>query len=761
MMILLLQAVSCPDSHSQLLANTNDVFCAISPEALRFMAPSTFAMAQLLGKVARARTPATDQFLNKQRASYFKELSLASTNPLEAVPLRLRSGVELLNSGDSFAALKEFGGVAKDFEDAEKRITGLSERFRLDIYFHAALAYLRIGEQENCLLDHNTQSCLFPIRGQGVYKQQGPSRKGVDILLRYLEAAPDDLRARWLLNIAFMTVGEYPDKVPAKWLIPPNLFVSDYDIKTFPDIAPFLGLDVNDLAGGTVAEDFDGDGYIDLLISEFSLSGQMHYFHNNGNGSFSDKTVEAGLAGLPGGLNLIQGDYNNDGLPDVLVLRGGWQYAAGAIPDSLLRNDGKGHFTDVTEQAGLINYAPNQTAVWLDFNGDGLLDIYFGYESTQGDSHPCQLFRNNGDGTFTDCAAAAGVDNIGYVKAVVSGDFNNDGRPDLYLSRHGQPNILFRNDGPKDTNLGAKSDWKFTDVSLAAGVTEPIDSFPAWFFDYDNDGWEDIFVCGYTRKDVGEIAADYLGLPTTAEKMKLYHNNHDGTFTDRSKQAHLSHVVYAMGANFGDFDNDGWLDFYLGTGDPNLTTLAPNRAFRNSGGVEFQDVTTSGGFGHLQKGHGVSFADFDNDGDQDIYHSVGGAYEGDAYRNVLFENPGHGNHWLKLKLVGERSNRVALGARIKVITTENGRDRQICRTVSSGGSFGCNPLMQEIGLGKASAIQRVEVFWPATGQTQVLTNLTLDQRYRIRENAKAAEEWKLQRFLFVKTTPQPMIHSAK
>jgi hypothetical protein len=723
--------------------STNDSYCTISPEALKYVSPGTLKMAELLGKLARERDPRIDPFSNSKRAEYFHGEWLTATDPGDKIILRLKYADELLNAGDPTTALAEYAGTRKDFLNNPG---GLDSRMHGEIQFKAAVAYLRFGEQENCINDHGAQSCIFPIGGGGVYKHQEASREAIKVLESHLKGNPRDLRARWLLNIAYMTMGEYPGKVPGQWLIPTNTFASDYDIKTFHDIAPELGLDTNDKAGGTVAEDFDGDGFIDILTSEWSLTGPMHYFHNNGDGTFTDRTMEAGLAGLVGGLNLIQGDYNNDGLPDVLVLRGGWQFQAGNVPDSLLRNDGHGHFTDVTEEAGLINYAPNQTAVWLDFNGDGKLDIFFGYESAGTNIHACQLFRNNGDGTFTDCADAAGVAKVGMVKAVVSGDFNNDGRPDLYLSLHNQPNVLFRNDGPQKTGLGARSEWKFTDVTEKAGVREPIASFPAWFFDYDNDGWEDIFVCGYTRKNVGEVAADYLGQRTTAEKTKLYHNNHDGTFSDVTKEAHLNHVIYAMGSNFGDFDNDGWLDFYLGTGDPDLSTLTPNRAFRNAEGKFFQDVTTSGGLGHLQKGHGVSFADFDNDGDQDIYHSVGGAYEGDAYRNVLFENPGHGNHWIKLKLEGRQSNRVAIGARIKIITEEAGKERQICRTVGSGGSFGANPLMQDIGLGQATKIKRAEIFWPATGKTQVIENLRLDDRYRVVEGEDQPTEWPISSF---------------
>jgi hypothetical protein len=193
-----------------------------------------------------------------------------------------------------------------------------------------------------------------------------------------------------------------------------------------------------------------------------------------------------------------------------------------------------------------------------------------------------------------------------------------------------------------------------------------------------------------------------------------------------------------MGANFGDLDNDGWLDFYLGTGNPDLRTLVPNKMFRNAAGESFQDVTTSGGFGHLQKGHAIAFADLDHDGDQDVYANMGGAFTGDVYRNALFENPGHGNRWLKLKLEGVTSNRSAIGARIKVVAMTPAGERTIHRTVSTGGSFGANPLRQEIGLGNATAIQRVEILWPTTGKRQVLEGLQPDHGYHVKEDANTA-----------------------
>jgi hypothetical protein len=512
-------------------------------------------------------------------------------------------------------------------------------------------------------------------------------------------------------------------------------------------VAGELGLDEPmKLSGGSIMEDFDGDGNLDVMCSSIGFQEQLRLFHNNGDGSFTERTAEAGLVGEFGGINLIQTDYNNDGFPDILVLRGGWMGTGGHFPKSLLRNNGDGTFEDVTEAAGLLSLNPCQTAVWFDYDNDGWLDVFFGNESNGPDRNRCELFHNNGDGTFTERGVESGVGFSGFVKGVCSADFNHDGRPDLFLSVLGGPNVLFRNDGPASTNANGKVVWKFTDVAKEAGVTEPLFSFPCWFFDYDNDGWDDLFVSGYHIKDVGDICADYLGLPTDAERARLYHNNHDGTFKDVTKEMGLYHVLHAMGSNFGDLDNDGFLDFYLGTGDPDFATIIPNRMFRNDGGKRFQDVTTSGGFGNLQKGHGVSFGDIDNDGDQDIFENMGGAVTGDVYHNVLYENPGHGNHWITLKLEGVQSNRAAIGARIRVVVTSAAGEHSYYKTVGTGGSFGASPLRQEIGLGQAQSIARVEIFWPRTGKTQIVRPPAMDKFYKVREDQSEAMPWELKTF---------------
>ena len=699
---------------------------------------STRRMVALLQKITHEADPMLNPFRCAENVAGLRVLIARATDSAELLRLKIQLALQELQAGDPEEALKENEDIERLMKQVHITATITAyDQMLPELMMAKAMCYLRLGEQENCLVNHNADSCLFPIQGGGVHLLPRGSRGAVAELTEMLGKFPGDLRARWLLNIAYMTLGEYPDKVPAKWLIDPKLLASDYDIKRFPDVAGNVGLDVDDLSGGVVVEDFDNDGFLDLMVSGWGLNSQLRLFHNNGDGTFTERTEPAGLIGETGGLNLIQCDYNNDGFMDVLVLRGAWLATEGAYPSSLLRNNGDGTFTDVTEEAGLMSLHPTNSAVWFDYDGDGWLDLFIANESRDlrdENVNPCELFHNNGDGTFTAVSKKCGVDFVGFFKAVVSADFNNDGRPDLFLSRLDGCPMLLRNDGPAGPDRSAGAPWKFTDVAEAAGVTEPSAAFACWFWDYNNDGWPDLMVSGFRIQDVGDVAADYLGRPHAGVRAKLYRNNGDGTFADVSRECGVNKLLVTMGNNFGDLDNDGWLDFYVGTGNPDLTTLVPNRMFRNDGGKRFQDVTTSGGFGQLQKGHGIAFADINNDGEQDIFSKLGGAVEGDHYPSQLFANPGHGNNWLKLKLEGVKTNRAAIGARIKVVVQNDDGERAIYLTVGSGGNFGAKPMRQEFGLGQARIIKRAEIFWPVTGITQVVTGLEINHLYRIRED---------------------------
>ena len=594
--------------------------------------------------------------------------------------------------------------------------------------FRLGVTYLRMGETENCLLNPAATSCILPIRGEAIHTRQNGSRQAItafsDVLKMRTGIPALDLATRWLLNIAYMTIGEYPDKVPTGYLIPPRSFESEEEIPRFRNIAGEIGLDMFNVAGSAVADDFDGDGSLDLLVTTADTRGQLRVYRHT-NGRFVERTEQAGLLGMPGGLNLVQADYDNDNDVDVLVLRGGWLEQHGRYPKSLLRNNGDGTFTDVTFAAGLARvHFPTQTASWADYDNDGDLDLYVGNESSASIAAPSQLFRNDGHGVFTDEAASAGVLNNRYAKAVVWGDYNGDRWPDIYVSNYKGANRLYRNN----------ANGTFTDEAEALRVTQPITSFPAWFWDVDNDGVLDIYVAAYAA-EIADLAASALGLPITTELAKLYRGTGKGGFEDVSGRFNLKRPNAPMGSNFGDLDNDGYLDFYLGTGYPRIQNLMPNVMYRNRRGRGFADVSTSGGFAHLQKGHGVVFADFDHDGDQDIFEEMGGAFPGDKAHNVFYENPGFGNHWLMLKLVGVWSNRSAIGARIHAEIIEDGARRSVYKHVNSGGTFGANPLRQTIGLGKASRIEVLEVFWPTTGETQTWTNVRADQAIEIVEGA--------------------------
>src|SRR5205823_6641945 len=185
----------------------------------------------------------------------------------------------------------------------------------------------------------------------------------------------------------------------------------------------------------------------------------------------------------------------------------------------------------------------------------------------------------------------------------------------------------------------------------------PIQGFACWFWDYDNDGRLDLYVNPYGGR-LSEVVRSHLGLPTSGERPRLYRNV-GGGFRDVTAEAGLDRVLLPMGSNFGDIDNDGFLDIYLGTGKPPYSYLLPNVLFKNVDGRRFEDITTSSGTGHLQKGHGVAFADWDRDGDCDLFLESGGATPGDKASNVLFQNPGHGRRWLNVKLVGVTTNRAA------------------------------------------------------------------------------------------------------
>jgi hypothetical protein len=586
------------------------------------------------------------------------------------------------------------------------------------IFFQGVTA-MRIGENDNCIMCRGESSCILPISKAAIHTKPDGSRLAIKHFTEYLELFPDDLGVLWLLNLAHMTLGEYPDKVNPRFRLDlDRFFHSEFDIGKFRDVGDLVGVNRYNQAGGAIMEDFDNDGLLDLAVTSWDPTQSMVYYRNKGDATFEDRSEQAGITNQLGGLVCYQTDYDNDGFMDIFIPRGAW--LNWPVRPSLLRNTGAGVFKDVTKEAGLMDPVNSHTASWGDYDNDGWLDLFIGCEKQTN-----RLYHNKGNGTFEEVAAKAGVqgDPSRFCKGSAWIDYDNDNYPDLYLNNMNDVGRLYHNDRT----------GRFTEVTSPMGIDGPHVGFSCWAWDFNNDGWLDIFATCVDRS-LDAVVKGILGRPPGRHYGRLYRNREGTGFEEMTTEAGLDLVFAPMGTNFADFDNDGWLDFYLGTGEPSLATLVPNRMFKNVDGKRFAEITASSGTGHLQKGHAVACGDWDRDGDVDMFVETGGAVNGDRYHNVLFQNPGQGNHWLTIKLVGKKTNRAAIGARIKLVTTGE-KPLTVHRHVSSGSSFGANTLQQTIGLSKARQVAVLEIHWPASGTTQVFRDIPADQAIEVTELA--------------------------
>ncbi|HJO05024.1 MAG TPA: VCBS repeat-containing protein, partial [Acidobacteriota bacterium] len=595
--------------------------------------------------------------------------SADSTSPVERAAALSKFG--------AFELTTDLEGGIERLEQAWGLLPGLSGQERATvgpaISFWMAVGNLRQAMSSNCVELRIDAACVLAAGPAGRHRELASTEAALGHLVRLLRnIRPQHAlhsAAKWLANIAYMQLGRYPGGVPEGLAISPTVFETDEGFPRFENVAAAAGLDTYDHAGGAIVDDFDNDGYLDVVSSTQDSNELLSFFRNQGDGSFAELTESANLVGIFGGLNINQADYDNDGDLDILVLRGAWLQADGLIPNSLLRNNGDLTFTDVTFDAGLAdaNY-PTQTAAWADYDNDGDLDLFVGNESTDEQVSPSQLFRNDGRGSFEDVAEQAGVLNLRPAKGVAWGDYDGDRFPDLYVANLDGDNRLYRNN----------RDNTFTDVAPELGVTRPVAGFSTWFWDVDNNGTLDLLVnnygvpLGYRGPRVSPAVASLMGEVQAIKIPRLYLGDGGSSFREAAAPYGIDQSTLPMGSNYGDLDNDGYLDYFLGTGYPGYEALLPNVMYRNVGGKRFANVTYAGGFGHLAKGHAVAFADIDNDGDQDVFQQLGGFYPDDAYFNALYENPSFGNHWITVKLVGTQSNRAAIGARIRLEVEEDG-----------------------------------------------------------------------------------------
>ena len=493
---------------------------------------------------------------------------------------------------------------------------------------------------------------------------------------------------------------------------------------------------------GVCVADFDADGFPDIYfvngrdLYSRGISVRNALYRNNGDGTFTDVSEAAGVPGTGYGLGCVWGDYDNDGFPDLYVT----QYGRNV----LYHNNGNGTFADVTDKAGMagteFGTLFHSGSTFFDYDRDGRLDLYVGGYVDLGPDNPrycvisgvrtsCPpsaykgtpdiLYHNNGDGTFTNVTKAARIyEPKGKNLAVGAADYDNDGWPDLFVANDGLNAFLYHNEGNgKFDEIGT-----ITGMGLTARGTV-MAAMCISLGDYDNDGWLDLFITDFQKN------SDHL-----------WHNDGKGSFDEVSDQAGITvptREVLSFGGGFFDYDNDGWLDLFIANGHvyPEVEQVSPdvhfkqiNSLFHNEGNGKFAETTKIAGSGFQTPyvGRGVAFADFDNDGFMDVL--VGN--NGDPPL-LLHNGGGNGNHFLNFKLVGTKSNRDAMGARIRVLA---GGLSQI-REIAGGGSYlSQSDLRAHFGLGKATKAETVEVKWPS-GLRQVFHDVDADRFYQIQEGS--------------------------
>ncbi len=532
----------------------------------------------------------------------------------------------------------------------------------------------------------------------------------------------------------------------------------------FVDVAKEAGLNVANVWGsdtnkryiieakgsGIAFFDYDNDGWLDIYLTNGSRLGETwpegkaptsQLYKNNRDGTFTNVTEKSGLARTGWHTGVCVGDYDNDGWDDLFCAFWGHNI--------LFHNNGDGTFTDVTRKAGLHNEEIRWGAgcTFLDYDRDGHLDLFLcnyikldpaqtprpqppaqcqwkgipvmcGPRGLTGDSNV--LYHNNGDGTFTDVSAKAGILKPGprYSISAVSYDFDNDGWPDIYVAVDSEPSIMFRNN----------HDGTFTDIAMIAGCAYSEDGHEQAgmglaIADYDCDGWFDIFKTNF---------AD--------DTCNLYHNNGDGTFSDVafSTGVGINNRYVAWGCGFVDYDNDGWQDIIQVNGhvypqidshDIGQTYKNPRLVYKNLGNGHFKDVSADMGPGineHFSS-RGAAFGDYDNDGDVDVLVLNLGDNP-----SLLRNDGGNKQNWIKIKLIGTTCNRTAIGARARVLT---GKHAQIDEVHSGSSVMSQSDLRLHFGLGKADVVDLIEIKWPTTQKIERFTNVKANQIITIREGS--------------------------
>jgi hypothetical protein len=525
--------------------------------------------------------------------------------------------------------------------------------------------YIKCGLYAEAL-DELARAAEYPgTRAQALYERTvagtrgGRYQQAIRDGARAIEAGASELRAQHWMWLASEKLGGYPAETPPKRRVAMKTGLAPTRLR-YRDVSREIGIDKTSGGRGTAIFDIDGDGELDVIIS--AVSAGCSVYRNNGDGTFRDASVGSGLDACVNSWGISAGDYDNDGRVDLFVTRLGFFDGLAA----LYRNNGDGTFTDVTREAGVQGWAPGFTAGWVDFDLDGRLDLFvpsnLGGVFHRPKRH--RLFHNNGDGTFTDVALDARLMPWGPAVGATWGDYDNDGYPDLFLSSAFGRSQLFHNNG----------DGTFTDVSAAAGIDRPCFGMVAFFCDYDNDGWLDLVQYLWCRNEDMILSLRYGAPSSGGQPLRIYRNNRDGTFTLANGELGIVECWGSMSGNAADLDNDGRLELLLGNGGPQMDRSEPMVVLANDGSG-FRNITFTAGLPAAGKSHGANAADLHGDGRMCLVSASGGMYPGELLTTSVFRPEELPGNYLNVRLTGVTCNRDAIGARLKL--TAGGRGQHL------------------------------------------------------------------------------------
>lgn len=559
---------------------------------------------------------------------------------------------------------------------------------------------------------------IVPYTIAAIYLRLERYEEGIPFALRACHDTPTDVRYRWMLRTLILHAGQPESKIPEEFRL--KLPPGDRATFQFRDATANSGAERLALGRGASWGDFDNDGREDILVG--AERAPFCLFRNQGDGTFRDVAERLGLHD-PVGLGCYAAqfiDYDNDGFQDVFMTSNGW---GGGGRLFLFHNEGGTRFTDVTAASGLGAPVNAFGASWADYDNDGRVDLAVaaGIVDPEGGDR-IRLYHNDGNGKFREVGEQAGLTQKARWISLCWGDYDGDGRQDLLAASFDAGPFLFR-------NLG---DGRFEDVSVKAGIRNECAAYTPEFFDFDNDGNLDAFVSTYPSAylRVEDMIEGNLGRPTPLpQRQLLFRNNGDGTFRNISEEAGITGWHGGMSSQVGDFDNDGFDEITIGTGNPALDWTEPKPLFHNNGKGQFTDIAQSAGLVHFGMLHGTVLADYDDSGNLSLFGSFGGFYWGTRETTKLYKNMGSGNSSLEVRLIGTRSNRDAIGAKVSAIAGK----RRIHKYVNGGNGFGvANSKVIHLGLGREQRVEHLDIQWPS-GHKQSFRNIPAGQRIEIVE----------------------------